>query len=165
MAHLLLEDVTLRTAQTVFANIRFKGGSLKTLELPLPLPFCVLSRTRPEVVEAIDGLLDSHDYREIVDILNAQGLRSGDGRAFNVSIVGSICVKSGLKTRRDGYPVAPTITRKRSAHSQGNGQENRRPSVHEQGRVIGYRSNYKNEYLYPEPTPEQITALRGVNKS
>jgi DNA invertase Pin-like site-specific DNA recombinase len=163
MAHLLLEDVTLRKDRTVFANIRFKGGALKTLELPLPLPFCVLSRTRPEVVEAIDGLLDSHDYREIVDILNAQGLRSGDGRAFNVSIVGSICVKSGLKTRRERLRERGLLTLKEMSKRIGV----RAFTVirwRQQGRVLGYRSNYKNEYLYPEPTPEQITALRGVNK-
>ena len=69
MAHLLLEDVTLRKEDRVIAEIRFKGGALKTLELPLPLPFSVLSRTRPEVVEAIDELLAAHDYQEIVDIL------------------------------------------------------------------------------------------------
>lgn len=100
MARLLLEDVTLRKEEQVIAQVRFRGGALKTLELPLPLPFCVLSRTRPEVVEAIDALLDDHEYQEIVDLLNARGLRSGDGRRFNLSIVGRICKQSGLKSRR-----------------------------------------------------------------
>jgi len=68
MARLLLEDVTLRKEQKVIAQVRFRGGALKTLELPLPLPFCVLSRTRPEVVEAIDELLGEHEYREIADL-------------------------------------------------------------------------------------------------
>ena len=57
MARLLLEDVTLRKEEKVIAQVRFKGGARGRLELPLPLPFCVLSRTRPEVVEAIDALL------------------------------------------------------------------------------------------------------------
>src|SRR5215472_2386087 len=100
MARLLLEDVTLRKEEKVIAQVRFKGGAWKTLELPLPLPFCVLSRTRPEVVEAIDALLGEHDYQEIVDILNARGLRSGDGHRFNVNILGEISNKSGLKSRR-----------------------------------------------------------------
>ena len=64
-------------------------------------------RTRPEVVEAIDGLLDSHDYSEIVDILNARGLRSGDGREFNVSIVGSICVRRA--SRLEGNDCAKEV--------------------------------------------------------
>ena len=71
MGRLLLKDITLRKDENVIAEVRFKGGALKTLELPLPLPFCVLSRTRPEVVEAIDALLEAHDYQEIVEILNA----------------------------------------------------------------------------------------------
>jgi hypothetical protein len=160
MAHLLLEDVTLRKDRTVLANVRLKGGALKTLELPLPLPFCVLSRTRPEVVEAIDGLLGSHDYGEIVDILNARGLRSGDGHAFNVSIIGSICVKSGLKTRSERGLLTLKEMGKRIGVRTFTVIQWR-----QQGRVIGYRSNYKNEYLYIEPTPEQITALKGVDKS
>ena len=33
----------------------------------------------------------------------------------------------------------------------------------QEARVIGYRSNYRTEYLYVEPTPEQITLLKGGN--
>jgi DNA invertase Pin-like site-specific DNA recombinase len=160
MARLLLEDVTLRKEEVVTAQIRFRGGALRTLELPLPLPFCVLSRTRPEVVEAIDASLDEHDYQEIVDLLNARGLRSGDGHRFNVHIVGRICRQSGLKSRRQRLREKGMLTRKEMA---------RRVRVHDlkiiqwrrEGRIIGYRSNYRTEYLYVEPTPEQIAALTG----
>ena len=30
-----------------------------------------------------------------------------------------------------------------------------------EGRIIGYRSNYRTEYLYVEPTAEQIATLKG----
>ena len=30
-----------------------------------------------------------------------------------------------------------------------------------QGRIIGHRSNYRNEILYEMPTAEQIAALKG----
>ena len=30
----------------------------------------------------------------------------------------------------------------------------------QEARVIGYRSNYRNEYLYVEPTSEQIILLK-----
>jgi DNA invertase Pin-like site-specific DNA recombinase len=159
MGRLLLEDITLRKDEKVIAEVRFRGGALKTLELPLPLPFCVLSRTRPEVVEAIDDLLDAHDYQEIVEILNARGLRSGDGRRFTVSIVGSICKKSGLKTRRQRLREKGLLPLKEMA---------RRIRVtnlkimmwRREGRIISCRSNYRTEYLYLEPTPEQIAALK-----
>jgi DNA invertase Pin-like site-specific DNA recombinase len=164
MARLLLEDVTLRKEETVIAEIRFKGGALRTLELPLPLPFCILSRTRPEVVEAIDSLLGAHDYEETVELLNARGLRSGDGRAFNVGIVGSICQKAGLKTRRERLREQGMLSRKELARTirvkEGMITEWRR-----EGRIDGYRSNYRTEYLYSEPTPQQIAALRGETRS
>ena len=160
VARLLLEDVTLRKEEVVTAQVRFRGGASRTLELPLPLPFCVLSRTRPEVVEAIDASLGEHDYQEIVDLLNARGLRSGDGHRFNVHIVGRICRQSGLKSRRQRLRENGMLTRKEMA---------RRVRVHDlkiiqwrrEGRIVGYRSNYRTEYLYVEPTPEQIATLTG----
>lgn len=163
MARLLLEDVTLRKEEKVIAEVRFKGGALRTVELALPLPFCVLSRTRPEVIEAIDALLDEHDYQEIVELLNARGLRSGDGRTFNVGIVGSICKKSGLKTRRQRLREKGMLTLKEMA---------RRIRVTDlkimkwrlEGRIISCRSNYRTEYLYREPTSEQTAALKRGEK-
>jgi len=159
MARLLLEDVTLRKDQTVIAQIRFKGGALKTLDLPLSLPFCIRSRTRPEVVEAIDAWLAAHDYEEIVQLLNARGLRSGDGHAFNIDIVGSICRKSGLMPRRARLREQGMLTRKELARTirvkEGTITEWRL-----QGRISGARSNYKTEHLYTKPTPEEIAALK-----
>jgi DNA invertase Pin-like site-specific DNA recombinase len=159
IARLLLEDVTLRKQEKIIADIRFKGGALKTLDLPLPLAFYILSRTSPEVVEAIDGKLGEHDYQQIVDLLNARGLRSGDGRRFNVSIVGSICKQSGLKSRRQRLREKDMLTMKEMARRIG--VKNLRISEwRREGRITGQRSNYRNEYLYVAPTPEQIATLK-----
>jgi len=152
MARLLLEDVTLRKEEKVIAQVRFKGGALKILELPLPLPFCVLSRTRPEVVEAIDALLDDHEYQEIVDLLNARGFRSGDGRSFNLSIVGRICKQSGLRSRRQRLHEKGLITRKEMIRKL-RVKDLKITKWRREGRIVGYRSNYRTEYLYVEPTP------------
>ena len=164
MTRLLLEDVTLRKEEKVIAQVRLCGGALRTLELPLPLPFCVLSRTRPEVVEAIDELLGEHEYREIVDLLNAQGLRSGDGHAFNLDIVGRICRQSGLISRRQRLLDKGMLTLKEMARKIRVAKL-KIVRWRRQGRIIGYRTNYKTEYLYVEPTPEQITALKGRKRS
>ena len=162
MARLLLEDVTLRKDEKIIAQIRFRGGALKTLELPLPLPFCVLSRTRPEVVEAIDELLEEHEYQEIVDLLNARGLRSGDGRQFNLGIVGHICKQSGLKSRRQRLREQGMLTMKELAR-RINVKTLTIAQWRRQGGIIGCRSNYRTEYLYVEPGPEQIAALKARN--
>lgn len=110
--------------------------------------------------EAIDELLGDHEYREIVDLLNERGLRSGDGRAFNVHIVGWICKQSGLRSRRQRLRDKGMLTMK---------EMTRKIQVTDltiinwrrEGRIIGYRSNYRTEYLYVEPTAEQIATLKG----
>jgi hypothetical protein len=111
MVRLLLEDVTLHKGDNILVQVRFKGGALRTLELPSPLPFCVAARTKPEVIDEIDRLLGEHTYEEIVEILNARGFRSGEGRVFNLSILGRLCKKSGLKSRRQRLREAGLITR------------------------------------------------------
>jgi len=159
MVRLLLEDVTLHKGEKVVVQVRFKGGALKTLELPPPLPFCVLSRTRPEVIEAIDELLGEHEYQEIVGILNARGLRSGDGRLLNVSIVGEICKNSGLKSRRERLREKGMLTMKELLRKvRVNGLKI--TQWRREGRIIGHRSNYRTEYLYVEPTADQIVGLK-----
>jgi len=163
MVRLLLEDVTLRKEDKLIAEVRYKGGALKRLTLPLPLPFSVLFRTRPEVVEAIDGLLDQHDYQQIVDILNEQGLRSGSGKKFNMHIVGHICRQFRLKSRRQRLSEKGMLTRKEMARKFGVTQM-RVTEWRLQGELVGYRTNFKKEHLYPAPTPEQINVLTGRKK-
>jgi len=160
MARLLLEDVTLRKEDQIIVDVRFKGGAVTKLELPLPLPYCVLSRTRPEVIEEIDLLLGEHDYKEICDILNRRGFRSGDGRTFNVQIVGRICADSGLKSRHQRLREKGLLTTKELARSL---RVKALTITHwrRQGLVIGHRSNYRTEILYEMPPPERVAALKG----
>lgn len=160
MARLLVEDVTLQKEDAVVAQVRFRGGAQRILELPLPLPFYVRSRTRPEVVEAIDGMLGEHEYKEIVHLLNARGLRSGDGRLFNVHIVGHICKESGLKSRRQRLREQGLINLKEMAR-RIRVKVGRITQWRREGRIVGYRSNFRTEYLYVAPTPAQIAALTG----
>jgi DNA invertase Pin-like site-specific DNA recombinase len=160
MVRLLLEDVTLRKEDKLIVEVRYKGGALKSLTLPLPLPFCALFRTRPEVVEAIEGLLDEHDYQQIVDILNAQKLRSGSGQQFNIHIVGHICRQFRLRSRRERLRGKGMLTRKEMARKFGVTQM-RVTKWRLQGKLVGYRTNFKKEHLYPVPTPEQIAILTG----
>jgi DNA invertase Pin-like site-specific DNA recombinase len=160
MARLLLEDVTLRKEDQIIVHVRFKGGAVTKLELPLPLPFCVLSRTRPEVIEEIDSLLGEHDYKDICGILNQRGLRSGDGHMFNVQIVGRICADSGLKTRHQRLREKGLVTSKELARSL-RVRELTITRWRRQGHIIGHRSNYRTEILYETPTSEKVAALKG----
>ena len=100
MVRLLLEDVTLVKNERVVAQVRFRGGACRTLELPLPLNAWQLRRTAPAVVAEIDDLLGQHTVGEVVDILNARGRRTGTGIHFNRSAVQRLCQSYGLADRR-----------------------------------------------------------------
>jgi len=164
IARLLVEDVTLRKEDKVVAQVRFKGGALRTLELPLPQPYCVLFRTRPEIIEEIDRLLGSHAYGEIVQLLNQRGLRSSEGCLFNVDIIGRICKDAKLRTRRQRLLEAGMLTRKQVAHSFKVSDLKITP-WRQKGWIIGHRSNYKTEYLYEAPTVEQIAEVKAKQRN
>lgn len=74
MARLLVEDVTLRRTKDVVLQIRFKGGATRRLTLPLPKSG---RPTSPDVVTAIDHLLDDHTDGEIATLLNERRMTSG----------------------------------------------------------------------------------------
>lgn len=99
MARLLIEDVTLLKADDVTVHVRFKGGSMRTLSVPLAIPAWMLRRTSSEVVSTIDRLLDDHTDGEIAELLNDRGLISGEGKRFHLLIVSRIRKEYELKSR------------------------------------------------------------------
>jgi hypothetical protein len=82
MIRLLIEDVTVNRADAITAYVRFRGGSTRTLTLPVPLRAWELKKTSPAVMVEVDTLLESHTPGRIATILNQNGHRSGDGRLF-----------------------------------------------------------------------------------
>lgn len=99
MARLLIEDVTLLKSKDVTVQIRFKGGATQTLSVPLPQSAWMKRQTSPEVVRAIDRLLDDHTDGEIAALLNDQGMLSGEGKRFHLGIVARIRTAYTLKSR------------------------------------------------------------------
>lgn len=99
MVRLLLEDVTLTRSELISVNIRFKGGVTTTLSLPVPLNSFMLRKTRPEIVEEVDKLLEHHHDIEIAEILNNRGLQTGNALPFTVVAVGRIRRTYQLKDR------------------------------------------------------------------
>ncbi|MGF6875730.1 hypothetical protein OKW35_005202 [Paraburkholderia sp. MM5477-R1] len=77
LAH-IIEDVTLvKLPQegTTRIQVRFKARRTETLTAQNPKSSAQQVKTRPEVLELIDELLDSHTCSEIADIVNNQGIR------------------------------------------------------------------------------------------
>jgi DNA invertase Pin-like site-specific DNA recombinase len=110
LAH-LVEDVTLLKVPhegETRIHIRFKGGRSETLVTQNPKSSAQQVKTRPEVVELVDKLLDDHICLEIADILNAKGIRPGgsarrsqvDARFTDLRVI-YLVKQYGLRPRYD----------------------------------------------------------------
>jgi hypothetical protein len=99
LARLLIEDVTLLRGDQLTAHVRFRGGATQTLHLPLPGRAWQLRQTKPEVVAAIDELLNDYTDGEIAVLLNERGFRSGCGARFHSRIVADVRRNFGLTNR------------------------------------------------------------------
>jgi DNA invertase Pin-like site-specific DNA recombinase len=105
----IIEDATLIKIPAegiTKIHVRFKGGTTKTLTTRNPKSSSQQIKTRPEVVQLVDQLLDQHVYSEIAAILNERGFRSGasarPGRAadcFSAKHVAYLMHTYGLRSR------------------------------------------------------------------
>jgi DNA invertase Pin-like site-specific DNA recombinase len=110
MARLLIADVTLSKDTEVTARVRFSGGATHTLRLPLPKSAWQLRQTPAGVVAEIDRLLDDHTDAEIAQMLNGQGITSGEGQAFHRLMVRRIRIDYGLMSRYDRLRARGLLT-------------------------------------------------------
>ena len=99
MLRLLLEDVTLLRSEEVMVQVRFRGGATECLHLPLPRNAAQLRKVDPAVVAEVDRLLNDHSDAEIVDILNARGLRPGVAERFTLKVLYTLRRAYGLEDR------------------------------------------------------------------
>jgi len=88
MARLIIEDVTIdRTPKVIHLRVRFKGGQLTCLEVPVPPTGWEARQTGRTTLAALDALLGTHTDAQAATVLNADGHRSGTGQAFTAAIV------------------------------------------------------------------------------
>lgn len=152
MIRLLIEDVTLIRGQRITAHVRFKGGSTRTLELPLPLSGWQLRLTPSEVVQQVDCLLGQHTDAGIAAELNRLGLRSGLSRSFTPLMVMRIREGYGLENRYNRLREAGMLTLEEMACELGVCTQTVK-RWRAAALLRAYPYNDKNEYLY-EPVGE-----------
>jgi DNA invertase Pin-like site-specific DNA recombinase len=99
MVRLLIEDVTLQTADQIEVSVRFRGGVNKTFSLPRPLNYFQSRKPSSAMIEEIDRLLNYHNHGEIATILNAKGYKAVGGVNLDAATVGRIRIAYGLKDR------------------------------------------------------------------
>jgi DNA invertase Pin-like site-specific DNA recombinase len=153
IARLLLTDVTVtRTAGTITAHARLRGGQHRTLTLPVPKTGPEARRTPPEVITVIDELLDHHTSGQVAAILNDRNLRSGTGQPFHQQMLDQIIRAHQLPSRRQRLRATGmlTITEIAAAH---NVHPHTIKTWRRAGIVSAQRYNDKGEYLYHPPDP------------
>jgi DNA invertase Pin-like site-specific DNA recombinase len=120
MIRLLIEDVTVHRGDVITAHVRFRGGSTRTLTLPIPLRAWELKKTSPAVMAEVDALLESHTPGRIATILNQKGHRSGDGRLFTRKMVFDLVKdNAALKSRYDRLRNRGFLTQEEMAEKLG----------------------------------------------
>ncbi|HCC33142.1 MAG TPA: hypothetical protein DEQ28_04480 [Clostridiales bacterium] len=153
LLRLLVEDVTLLRGTEIAAHVRFKGGALHTLTLPMPLAAPQRYRTSDAVVQEIDRLLNEHTEPQTAEILNAKGLRSGYQGRFTAIKVHRIAQQYGLQTRYQRLRHRGLLRLEEFAAECGvNPATVRRWYRH--GKVKGHLYNGRGSQLFEHPGPE-----------
>ena len=146
LAHLMLEDVTLlkRDGQ-ITAHVRFKGGAVHTLTVPLQG-----RKTDPETVRLIDRLLNDHTIAEVVAMLNAKGVRSYEGKPFTKQTLVNLRLTHKLPSRYTRLRAAGLLTDEEIAAKLGISVRTL-PDWRCKGLVRFHACNTGGPYLYEPP--------------
>ena len=159
MARLLLEDVTLRRQEEVLVQVRFKGGATRELRLPLPQRAWEMTQTNPQILTAIDQLLEDHTGKEVAQMLNQRQWRSGHGLDLNPRMVHRLAKDHHLASRDERLRARGLLTPQEIAEQLGS-KPNLVDYWREQGLLKGARRNEKNEYYYERPSPEIVQQIK-----
>ena len=161
MVALLIEDVTLIKGEQIAVHVRFRGGKTCSQMLPRPLPIARVRKTRPEVVQALDELLDTCTDREAAVRLNVLGHRNWKGEPFTAKRVSLVRCTYKLQSRFERLRARGLLTGGEMAKQLGVSTT----TVHEWGRAgLLERELYGNatRCLYrPLPQSQIVTKGRG----
>jgi hypothetical protein len=161
LLRLLAEDVTLIKAEAITVHVRLCGGPTRTLVLARPLPIAQLRKTRPEVVGAVDHLLETCCDREVADQLNERGWRTWEGKSFTLKKVAFIREAYHLPSRYDRLRRRGLLTA-REAAERFNISETTVHAWAEQGLLIKHHYDSLHRCLYE--VPSGITIIKGQGR-
>ncbi|HEX5208735.1 MAG TPA: recombinase family protein [Steroidobacteraceae bacterium] len=119
MVALLIEDVTLVRGERIAMHVRFRGGQTTSLAVERPKPMALVRKTRPEVIERLDQLLETCSDREATAQLNALGYRNWKGESFTTKRTRYVRLMYGLKSRYDRLRARGFLTGAEMARELG----------------------------------------------
>jgi DNA invertase Pin-like site-specific DNA recombinase/DNA-binding transcriptional regulator YiaG len=150
IVRLLIEDVTLEKTDRIHLHVRFRGGKLQSLSIPIPPKAWQLRETASDTLALIDRLLDDHTDAEIAQQLNAAGLHSGSGKPFTAQIVLHLRRAHGMQSHAQRLRARGML--KPTEIAERLGVKSKTIKTWERaGLLAGHRANDKNERLYEPP--------------
>jgi DNA invertase Pin-like site-specific DNA recombinase len=152
MVRLLVEDVTLKKGPQVTVHVRFRGGATTTFTLPRAQSAWELRQTNPEVVKAIDTLLEDHSEARIAAILNERGYETGTGKTFSAWTVWRLRKRYKLRSRYDRLRAAGMLDKVELADRLGVDPETIKV-WRRAGLLKAHPFNDKGEHLFEPPGP------------
>jgi DNA invertase Pin-like site-specific DNA recombinase len=164
MARLLVEDVTLkRCGRGVGVHLRFRGGAIKELHLPLPLPAWQARKTNSAIVQKVNELLDNYDENQVAEKLNADGLRTSCGHAFTRARIFRLCQTHKLpgrieRLRQRGYLRGSEMAKRLGVHWGA------LPYWRKLGFIKGTVQNLHVGYFYEPPSQQVIETIQKRSK-
>jgi DNA invertase Pin-like site-specific DNA recombinase len=160
MVRLMFEDVTLTKGDDILANIRFKGGATRTLNVAKPKNAWQLRQTPPEVLAEINELLNHHTPNEIVDIMNERGIKPGEGNQFTRSVFNHLKFQYKLKTKRQRLREKGMLTQY-EIMKMLKVKKNAIRAWRNAGIIKGHKVSDKREFLY-EPPDKGVRKQQGA---
>jgi hypothetical protein len=136
----------------------------KTLTVPLPLNAWQQRTTTPEVVRAIDRLLDHNTYPQIAFLQNDRGLLSGQCKSFTAQSVARVRRLHGLTLRYDRLRKARMLTVDEMAALLGITPQ-RVKIWNRHGLLRGHACYDKNDCLFEHPGNNPPRKAQGVTLS
>lgn len=150
MLDLLVEDVTLVKNAEITAHVRFRGGAVTTLTVPLPLNAWQMLKTPDHVLTQIDALQKHHTDAETVTILNQRGLLTGAGKPFTLQSLRWVRHARGTKSYKQHLLAAGLLTTKKMASKLGITEKTVR-AWRRKGILQACRCGDRHEWLYYPP--------------
>jgi len=110
MVALLIEDVTLAKASEIAVHVRWRGGQTTSFSVERPKSMALVRKTRPEVVAALDELLETYTDRQAAQRLNELGHRNWKQEPFTAKKVSLVRRTYQLKSRLERLRARGMLT-------------------------------------------------------
>jgi len=152
IVRLLLDDVTLTKTDQIHLHVRFRGGTTKSLAIPVPPAAPQARATNPDTLALLDRLLDQHTDTETAVALNTAGHRTSEGKPFASTNVRRLRRDHELPSHTDRLRARGLLTVDEIAAQPGVYTGTIKAWQHA-GLLRSEKANDKNERLYHPPTP------------